>query len=88
MQRLPTAYVTETRHLTVPRGYAGKRHAAGNPRLHFNFSSVLWNGELGLKAVFISVQSTGNKGLRRLLRIPYRQFTNFCGQFSHYSQDQ
>lgn len=29
--------------------------------LCFNFSFALWNGELGLPTVFISVQSFGNK---------------------------
>lgn len=31
--------------------------------LCFNFSFALWNGELGLPTVFISVQSLGNKRL-------------------------
>lgn len=47
--------------MTTRRGVRPRDTQPGSPCFDFNFSSVLWNVEFGLKTVFISVQSTGNK---------------------------
>lgn len=61
MQRFPPAYITETRRLTDhSHGHVGKSHSA-RASVFYPSASRLRNAEVGLKTVFISGQSTGNK---------------------------